>query len=303
MTTMVSTDSTKFRFVTNELIALSRNRRPDENSWQAVKQSVLKAATLLREETGQVSPPIVLKNVEKLRCIQEKVGFDSEEASGAILVPVPGGFIVRLGKGQSTARRRFGIAHEIGHTFFYNLEYDPPIKILPRECSRWLGEKKEEDICNAFASELLMPRELVEQDIANFSEKNLKTTIDLAKRYLVSPEVAARKLLLDLCEFQTSILLFKEPSVTRGKSVWWFYGSTLRRYIRKEEKAIFNQVVQAIQERYEPHSLRHITASNRAVSIEHYQSTPSSRLMILVTFRRDDRSTASPSSSSDVKTQ
>ncbi len=140
--------------MTNELIALSRNRRPDENSWQAVKQSILKAATLLRQETGQVSPPIVLKNIEELRCIQEKIVFDSEEASGAILVPVPGGFIVRLGKDQRTARRRFSIAHEIGHTFFYNLEYDPPIKILPRECSRWLGEKKEEDICNAFASDL-----------------------------------------------------------------------------------------------------------------------------------------------------
>jgi hypothetical protein len=295
---MVSVDLTRFRFITNELIALSRSRRPDESSWQAVKEAILQAATYLREEANQVSPPILLDSIEKLRSIQKKVVFDSEGASGAILAPISCGFILRLGKGQTTVRRRFSIAHEIGHTFFYNLDHDPPIQIFPRECRRLLGDKKEEDICNAFARELLIPRELVQQDIEHSSCSNLQMIIDLAAKYVVSPEVAARRLVLDLSEFQSSILLFKDPSVSKGKNVWWFYGSKLRRYLRKEEKAIFGQIVQDIQGGSELQTLEHRFAANKLVSIEHYQPMRNSRLMTLVTFRRDDRSTSHPPVSS-----
>jgi len=285
---MTSVDVTRFRYLTNELIALSRSRHPDKSSWQAVKQGILQAANYLREEAGQISAPIMLENIEKLRGIQKKVVYDSEGASGAILEPVSGGFIIRLGKDQTSIRRRFGIAHEIGHTFFYNLDYDPPIKIFPRERSRLLIDKKEEGICNAFAGELLMPGELVQQDIASSSDRNLKMIIGLATKYVVSPEVAARRLILDLSEFKNSILLFKEPLLTRGKAVWWFYGSTLRRYLRKEEEAIFRQIVEAIQEAPELQNVEQTVAYHKTVSFEYYQSIPKSRLMALVTFRRDN---------------
>lgn len=286
---MTSVDLTGFRYLTNELIALSRSRHPDKSSWQAVKQGILQAANYLREEAGQISAPIMLENIEKLRGIQKKVVYDSEGASGAILEPVSGGFIIRLGKGQTSIRRRFGIAHEIGHTFFYNLGYDPPIKIFPRERSRLLIDKKEEGICNAFAGELLMPGELVQQDIASSSDRNLKMIIGLAAKYVVSPEVAARRLILDLSEFKNSILLFKEPLLTRGKAVWWFYGSTLKRYLRKEEEAIFRQIVEAIQKAPEMKNVEQTVAYHETVSIEYYQSIPKSRLMALVTFKRDNR--------------
>jgi Zn-dependent peptidase ImmA (M78 family) len=288
---MTSVDMARFRYLTNELIALSRSRHPDKNSWQAVKQGILQAANYLREEAGQISAPIMLENIEKLCGIQKEVVYDLEGASGAILEPVSGGFIIRLGKGQTRIRRRFGIAHEIGHTFFYNLDYDPPIKIFPRERSRLLIDKKEEDICNAFARELLMPRELVQQDIASSSDRNLKMIIGLAAKYVVSPEVAARRLILDLAQFENSILLFKEPLLTRGKTVWWFYGSTLRRYLRKKEKVIFRQIVETLQEANGLQNIIESVAHHKTVSFEYYQSMPKSRLMALVTFRRDDCST------------
>lgn len=243
----------------------------------------------------------MLKDIERLRCIQKEVVFDSEGASGAILEPVSGGFVVRLGKSQSIVRRRFGIAHEIGHTFFYNLNFDPPTKIFPRGCRGILGEKKEEDICNAFARELLMPRELVEQDVANANQRNLQMIVDLAEKYLVSPEVAARRLLLDLSVLQNSILLFRDPSLPRGKTVWWFYGCQLRRYLRKEERATFDRLKQGVQEEANAQSIQQIVACDKTVLIEHYQSLPSSRLMILVTYRRDERAAADPQVSSQVK--
>ena len=35
-----------------------------------------------------------------------------------------------------------------------------------------------------------------------------------------------------------------------------FYGSWLKRYLRKEEKTIFMQIVKAIQEGFEPQSIK-----------------------------------------------
>jgi hypothetical protein len=283
---MTSLEPTIFRALTNNLIALSRSRHPEKSSWQVIKQSILQAATVLRQEAGQNSAPIILEKIEKLRLIQKTVAYGSEGVSGAILEPVSGGFIIRLGKGQTSIRRRFGIAHEIGHTFFYNLDYDPPTKIFPRERSRLVIDKKEEGICNAFAGELLVPEALVKKDIVNSSDSNLRMIIDLATKYIVSPEVIARRL-IDLSEFQTSILLFREPRIVKGKAVWWFYGSKLRNYLRKNEKAVFAEILKAVEKDSWQQSLEHVLASHKSMSIEYHQSKPNSRLMTLVTFKRD----------------
>ncbi len=86
-----------------------------------------------------------------------------------------------------------------------------------------------------------MPNELVRRSIQDIKERNLRIIIDLATKYMVSPEVAARKLLLDLSEFDTSIVIFKEPNFTNKKNIWWFYGNKLRSYIRNEEKKVLEQ--------------------------------------------------------------
>lgn len=297
---MPDTD-TRFKFVTNELVLLSRKTRPERGSWRCLKDAVLLATSILRSEAQQNKAPIQLGEIKKIRMILEEKGFrGSSDSLDAILVPVPGGFFLRLNNRQGRSRHRFSTAHEIGHTFFYNLNKSTPTRWFSVTTSPLLS-RKEEDICNAFARELLMPEELVRLDIADLGDRSLKIIIDLAVKYMVSPEVVARRLLLDLATFESSIVLFKEPGVTNNKSVWWFYGSKLRNYIRKEEKAIFSQVVQAIQEGNGPQSLLHTLNSNKKVSIEHYQSSPNSRLMILVTFQRDDRINASKLNSSDLK--
>ena len=124
--------------------------------------------------------------------IQGEKEYDAVNASGAILKPIPSGFVILLSNNQTTVRRRFSIAHEIGHTFFYDNSQIIPIKILPKELSKTLGDNKEEDICNSFARELLMPNELVRRSIQDIKERNLRIIIDLATKYMVSPEVAAR---------------------------------------------------------------------------------------------------------------
>jgi len=207
----------------------------------------------------------------------------------AILVPVLGGFLLRLNSNLTSSRQRFSIAHEIGHTFFYNFSYNPPVRILSRESSRLLIDK-EEDICNAFARELLMPREFVERDLDEHNNRDLELILTLASKYRVSAEVTARRLILDLSEYDKTVLIFAEKSSGRknqNKNIWWYYGKTLKRYIRKDEDAIFRQVLSVISDQRSENILEKIAEllSDEAM-LQWYESKPDSRLMVLLSFYR-----------------
>jgi len=93
--------------------------------------------------------------------------FNAPLVSEGELLPLDsGGFRVRISRGPSTSRARFSIAHEIGHTFFYDLESAPPKRLATAtaiQSSRNIGQVRsqrlEESFCDAFASELLLPRQ------------------------------------------------------------------------------------------------------------------------------------------------
>ncbi|MGA7678231.1 MAG: ImmA/IrrE family metallo-endopeptidase [Dehalococcoidia bacterium] len=281
---MISEISSKYSYVTNEVIALSRNNRIDNKSWRLVKQAILEAASYLREDAGQTSPPINPGNIMKLRCIQKEIDFESGGVD-AILVPISGGFIIRQTRNQNIMRRRFSTAHEIGHTFFYNLKYDPPVRIMKRKYFQ------EEDICYAFARELLMPMDFVKRDLSYRGTRDLRTIIELAKKYEVSPEVAARRLLFDLSEFETSILMFinKRQQVNNEKEIRRLYGKKVRSYLRVEEEAMVKFLLTAINEDTSIKCLKNVAEYCLGIaSLEWYQTISESRLMILLNFHRSD---------------
>lgn len=77
-------------------------------------------------------------------------------------------------------RLRFRVAHEIGHSFFYDRRYRPARRLLS-------GSEAEEAFCDAFASALLVPPAMTAS-----LEPSPKAIIGLAKRFDVSIEAAAR---------------------------------------------------------------------------------------------------------------
>ena len=139
--------------VIREVNALARNHNPEKASWKAVRRAVLEAATGLRIETNQTVPYVKVTKIAKLRRIYRIVFFHDSAAPEAVLVPELEGFILRLPAGRPRVRYRTSIAHEIGHTFFYDLSTSPPIRLLAWGPSGVLSQK-EEDICKAFAREL-----------------------------------------------------------------------------------------------------------------------------------------------------
>jgi hypothetical protein len=116
----------------------------------------------------------------------------SRRALEALLVPRAGGFDVMVNSDPpkdsaspitdpviARRRARFRLAHEIGHSFFYDRRPAVPVRCAP-------GSDAEERFCDLFASVLLIPSNAIPEDP---TPHDLRT---LSSRFDVSLEVASR---------------------------------------------------------------------------------------------------------------
>ncbi len=132
----------------------------------------------------------------RLRRCRLEFARDLEKANG-LIKPIKGGFHIRVRfPGYGLRHRRFTIAHEIVHTFFYNTFVDTPRYIKgPLDC------KSEEDLCNLGAMSLLVPETLINfRDIDPGDFEFLEKIVSVSRRFDVSMEVSARR----ICELVRS---------------------------------------------------------------------------------------------------
>src|SRR5260221_1578938 len=111
-----------------------------------------------------------------------------------VLAPVRGGFKIFLQDNfvsdpGTRVRRRFTLAHELVHTFFYSVEGDSPkpIKGSPR------GARLER-LCQLGASEILVPEALLKQHLPSGKVRSAEDLIGLAAKFDVSLEVIIRRI-------------------------------------------------------------------------------------------------------------
>lgn len=80
-------------------------------------------------------------------------------------------------------RRRFSVAHEIGHVFFYDRRSSPPRRLASQ------ASRGEENFCDAFAAELLVPEPSLDEvhDVGDM--------VAVAARMMVSVQVVAMQML------------------------------------------------------------------------------------------------------------
>lgn len=130
--------------------------------------------------TNQKRPPIQLEPLFRLRRIVE----------------YPKGF------GFNGWEARFTLAHEIAHTFWFDLSTSPPRKTFPL-----LSKRISEAFCNRIAAEILMPKWMVKKCLpknALMSEAHFdiqlfrKVVLELVKQFNVSPSAVTRRLVEDL---------------------------------------------------------------------------------------------------------
>lgn len=104
------------------------------------------------KELGYSFPPVQAQKIAKLRKIQQI--YEREIKKTAYLTPQNGGFIMCLRKSDSPSRKNLSCAHEIGHTYFFDLscEIPKPIKFDKIE------NKRIEKLCTRFAGALVIPK-------------------------------------------------------------------------------------------------------------------------------------------------
>lgn len=96
------------------------------------------------------------------------------------------GFRLVLKRASAPTRMRFTIAHEICHTFFY--EVVPELKFAPHET-----DSLEERLCNVGAAELLIPADDLHAQASRLAP-SLLALEELARDYAVSMEAMALRL-------------------------------------------------------------------------------------------------------------
>jgi IrrE N-terminal-like domain len=111
--------------------------------------------------------------------------FPSEENRFCVYVDPepPGGWAQMEPRLQAELREhrlRFRICHEVAHSFFFDRDGDLPTAIVG-------GSAAQEEICDRFASELLIPRGEV-RDL----RPQASSVVEIQRRFRVSLEAAAR---------------------------------------------------------------------------------------------------------------
>jgi hypothetical protein len=144
---------------------------------------------------GRRGPPVPVEAIAE-DLLGLLIGEADLDVSG-LLVPAERRIWVDAGEARaSPPRRRFTIAHEVGHWVCqvragrgepFHCRIDPSVDATP-EAARPLTDPRERE-ANVFAAELLMPEDLVRRTLARGVPR-----ADLARRFDVSPPAMAWRL-------------------------------------------------------------------------------------------------------------
>lgn len=154
---------------------------------RAIRENV---EALLRQHRIKKAPVPVEKIAERLGLDVRYAPFDGE-LSGA-LVRNDGECYIGVNSLHSPNRRRFTIAHELGHYLLHEgvkQHLDNDFRVNWRDDKSSKAVNPEEMEANRFAAELLMPAEFLVRDIERIENFDSESAINLlARRYRVSRE-------------------------------------------------------------------------------------------------------------------
>lgn len=160
----------------------------NKNQKEPILQLAEEALKNYKKEVGNLNPPIDLIDLGKCRDIKvKKILLSKDINCDALLIPIMGGFKIKLkneDKFHYTYRTRYSCAHEMVHTFFYEIEDGGvPFRAVPG------GSKYEEDLCDLAAAEFLMPKEVLEIESKKLVNKygySVSSLIKLKEKFKTS---------------------------------------------------------------------------------------------------------------------
>jgi len=144
---------------------------------------------------GVIKAPVPVEKIAKKAGVKLQYG-DLGEVSG-LLVRSDDSAIIGINLNHPPARKRFTIAHELGHYFLHegiSAHYDRDYKLNYRSAESSQATNVEEIEANFFAASLLMPREFLAADKAIDHLDNDAGVARLAERYKVSRHALSLRL-------------------------------------------------------------------------------------------------------------
>jgi len=160
----------------------------------------------LLHESGVSEPEVPIEKIAKRHGIDVRCHPIDEEGVSGFLARQPGrGAIIGVNSHHSAKRRRFTIAHELGHYFLHgeqgqqevHVDRTQQFTVKLRSALSSQGEDTEEVEANLFAAELLMPTRFIERDFARQSfdlSDDDEAVATLANRYGVSTQAMSIRL-------------------------------------------------------------------------------------------------------------
>jgi hypothetical protein len=160
--------------------------------WGSLPEAAIRNALMSSfPDLQQLSPPIDLVKLATLRNVLSIKSVDLP-MDGMIAV-TQGGYVIELNKYHTNERQRFTCAHELGHTFFLELETSHPqprMRVVDTNVE-WRSNE-EERLCNLMAAEMLLPERPFKKMIKEFGVC-AANVLSLAELFSASIRATARR--------------------------------------------------------------------------------------------------------------
>lgn len=211
---------------------LEEPARPDDLAQHSrIRRSMLEQAESYVHASRQSAPPTELRTLLKergvTRFVEANLGFRD-----GLLLEGPDGLEVRVNSNAHQARRRAAIAHELGHTFFFDITRTPPRRGAEFPRTRYWVE---EGIARELGRAMLMPRKWLKEDgVPDGDALTIASLRRLSERYDVSLEILLYRLFRDLKAVDAVVLFaaidHNEPASLRIPASGRFKGPSYSRF-------------------------------------------------------------------------
>lgn len=165
------------------------------------RKHIRTVAGRLLKAHGIEAPPVEVEQIASMLGIRVQFEPAEDELSGFLLRDLNRQkAVIGVNDRHSDNRKRFTIAHELGHYLLHEqekLHVDRQFRINWRDGTSKKGESEEEKEANLFAAELLMPVHFIQQDLSEAEAFDLEsdaTINELAEAYKVSSQAMTFRL-------------------------------------------------------------------------------------------------------------
>ncbi len=160
----------------------------------STKRAVRNAVSKLLARAGIREAPVDLCRVARVQGVLRIEDADLGNVD-ACIIPCEGGFAIKVNRDAPERRRRFSLAHEIGHTLLKDAPTGCKYRHLTTRANvrRPANHRREERICDFAAAEILMPESLFRPWLAGRA-MSIRAIEAAATHFEVSRQAAAIRL-------------------------------------------------------------------------------------------------------------